>query len=92
MQTGADLNVTNLRKAPPVHYITQQDLFLFLILSLFLPIWLPITPLFLQLPPPPHAILDPPHTPCPWRPQRDLAICRMTRLLQAASSSLIAIT
>ena len=37
-------------------------------------------------------ILDPPQTPHPWRPGEDLAIQRVIRLLQAASSRLSAVT
>ena len=36
--------------------------------------------------------LDPPHTPRPWQPGEDLAILRVIRLLQAASSHPSAVT
>ena len=61
----------------------------FLILSLFLSIWEPITPLFLQLLS--HAIRSTAYT-SSLAAQRDLAILRATRLPQAASSRLSAVT
>ena len=47
-------------------------------------------PYFLNYPP--MLILDPPHTPRPWRSGEDLAIQRVIRLLQAASSRPSAVT
>ena len=62
------------------------------ILSLFSPNLVANQTPISSITPPPMLFLDPPHTPRPWRPGEDLAIQRVIRLLQAASSRLSAVT